>query len=40
MKLEDKDLSEVSRIYSIIIALCVACSVLVLVGIKIFLSTM
>ena len=40
MKLEDENVSEVSRIYSIVIALCVAASVLALVGLKILLTTM
>lgn len=39
MKLEDKR-PEVSRIYSIIVALCVAASVLAMVGVKILLTTM
>ena len=40
MKPEDKNVSEISRIYSILIALCVAAAVLTLVGIKILLTTM
>lgn len=40
MKLEDENVSEVSRIYSIVIALSVAASVLALVGLKILLTTM
>ncbi len=40
MKLENKNDTEVSRIYSILVALCVATPVLALVGIKILLTTM
>ena len=39
MKLENKNVTEVSRVYSIIIALCVAACVLTLVGIKILVTT-
>ena len=40
MNPEDNKVSEVSRIYSILIALSVAASVLSLVGVKILLTTM
>jgi len=40
MKLEDENMSEGSRIYSIVIALSVAAFVLALVGLKILLTTM
>lgn len=39
MKFEGKNVPEVSRAYSILIALCVAALVLTLVGIKILLTT-
>jgi len=38
MKLEDENVSEVSRIYSIVIALCVTASVLALVGLKVMIT--
>ena len=40
MKLENKNDLEISRIYSILVALCVTTPILVLVGIKILLTTM
>ena len=40
MKSEYENVPEMSRLYSILIALCVGASVLSLVGIKVFLTTM
>jgi len=40
MKHEYENVPEMSRLYSIVIALCVAASVLSLVGVKILLTSM